>query len=184
MCNWVKQMKAGPLKMKTKQEVEREMAQGLRGGGGDSQADREAKKSPYRSFTQVNDRHLPSIRQMIKDNPVAGQIFMFLVEHMEYRTGGVVASQELLQKVTDSSRTTVYRAVKYLIDKQFIGKGKVGTANVYYINAAIAWHSYGKNHHFAVMNAAVLLDPEENPQLKTSQEKMSVVEERQEEMFR
>lgn len=93
-----------------------------------------------------------------------------------YRDPVRSCSQKLLQKVVGKGRTTVYQAISYLKEKQFIGIKSVGSSNVYHVNAAVVWHSHGDRLHFAELHAAVLLDPEENSSLKVKQERINVIE--------
>jgi len=127
----------------------------------------EAKKSPYTrrgGFTQLNDAEIKNLRRLTLINPTATTIFLFLVEHMS-RYNAVSCSHALLMKVTGKGRTTVSQAVSVLKNMNFIGIKKIGTAQVFHLNANVVWHNYGDKVKFAELMAPILLDPDENPDM-------------------
>ncbi|MBW4597534.1 MAG: replication/maintenance protein RepL [Brasilonema angustatum HA4187-MV1] len=136
----------------------------------DKQQEKEAeerKKSPYTrsGFTQLSDREVANLRKLTSLNPVATEIFLFLLEHMS-SYNAVACPQSLLMKVTGKSRTTVHRAIVLLKESQFIGIKKIGATQVFHLNASIVWRSYGDKIKYAELVAPILLDTEENPELE------------------
>ncbi|MHC5763650.1 hypothetical protein [Nostoc sp.] len=127
----------------------------------------ERKKSPYTKrggFTQFSDREIANLRRLTRVNPVATEIFLFLMEHMS-NYNAVACPHSLLMKITGKSRTTVHRAIVLLKESNFLGVQKIGTTQVFHLNAGIVWHSYGDRIKYAELVAPILLDMEENPEL-------------------
>ncbi|WP_375495299.1 hypothetical protein, partial [uncultured Nostoc sp.] len=125
------------------------------------------KKSPYTKrggFTQFSDREIANLRKLTKVNPVATEIFLFLMEHMS-NYNAVACPHSLLMKITGKSRTTVHRAIVLLKESNFLGVQKIGTTQVFHLNAGIVWHSYGDRIKYAELVAPILLDMDENPEL-------------------
>ena len=139
------------------------------------QAEDARRRSPFKNFLQLNERSVDVLEKITLENPVAAALFLFLSKHMS-RTNAVVCPYSVMQSVTGKSKSVVFRAIKYLKEKQLIGAKRVGGSTVYHLNAAVVWHSYGKNLKYAELYAAVLLDPKENPKLKVNQGRINVVQ--------
>lgn len=131
------------------------------------QEEAERKKSPYTKrggFTQFSDKEIGNLRRLTRLNPVATEVFLFLMEHMS-NYNAVACPQSLLMKITGKSRTTVHRAIVLLKESNFLGVKKIGGTQVFHLNAGIVWHSYGDRIKYAELVAPILLDMEENPEL-------------------
>jgi len=119
-----------------------------------------AKKSPYKDFVQVNKEAYKLEDKLMSESPMAYRIFRFLVNNMD-GYNAVVCSQTVLQEKFEVGRTTVYKAVKLLKDKNFLSVYKSGTTNVYSINKNIVWNSWGSNFKYAKFGANILISQSE-----------------------
>ncbi|WP_114200817.1 replication/maintenance protein RepL, partial [Staphylococcus aureus] len=100
------------------------------------------KKSPYRSWVQMNKDAYKAEDWLMSKSPIAYRIFKFLINNMD-SYNAVMCSQTVLQEQFDVSRVTISRAIKLLKEKQLIDVYKSGTSNVYAVNKQIAWSSWG-----------------------------------------
>lgn len=104
---------------------------------------------------------IKAIQWLIKQNPFASQLFMFFIENMNNKNL-VVASQQLLMEEFEKGRTTVYRAVKFLEEHNFINVAKIGSANAYILNPEIAFQDGHHKKKFVSFEGTILLSKEEN----------------------
>ncbi|PFZ66176.1 replication/maintenance protein RepL, partial [Bacillus pseudomycoides] len=92
-------------------------------------------------FVQVyKGMGLKALQLLIKDNQLASEIFVFFLDNMN-NNNLVMASQQLLSEEFGKGRTTIYKAIKYLEEHNFINVAKVGTANAYIINPEVAFQN-------------------------------------------
>src|SRR5699024_1449254 len=77
------------------------------------------KKSPYRSWVQMNKDAYKAEDWLMSKSPIAYRIFKFLINNMD-SYNAVMCSQTVLQEQFDVSRVTISRAIKLLKEKQFI----------------------------------------------------------------
>lgn len=124
------------------------------------------KKSPYRSWVQMNKDAYKAEDWLMSKSPIAYRIFKFLINNMD-SYNAVMCSQTVLQEQFDVSRVTISRAIKLLKEKQFIDVYKSGTSNVYAVNKQIAWNSWGSNFKHGKFGANIILsESEQDEQVK------------------
>lgn len=126
------------------------------------------KKSPYRSWVQMNKDAYKAEDWLMSKSPIAYRIFKFLINNMD-TYNAVMCSQTVLQEQFDVSRMTISRAIKLLKDKNYIDIYKSGTSNVYAVNKNIAWASWGSNFKHGKFGANIIIsesEQEEDVQLK------------------
>lgn|SRR5690625_215802 len=124
------------------------------------------KKSPYRSWVQMNKDAYKAEDWLMSKSPIAYRIFKFLINNMD-SYNAVMCSQTVLQEQFDVSRVTISRAIKLLKEKQFIDVYKSGTSNVYAVNKQIAWSSWGSNFKHGKFGANIILsESEQDEQVK------------------
>ena len=95
------------------------------------------KIKPNANFVQFYRNEIGSIRELIKDEPKAASLFLFLSEKMD-QENALIVSQETLSEYFGISKRTIIRQLNVLKEKGFIEIIKSGTANVYLVNANIA----------------------------------------------
>jgi hypothetical protein len=116
-------------------------------------------------FVQFNRKNMQAIRSLIKDNPIAAELFMFLTQWMD-RANAVCCSQKLLQEVLGRSRMSIYRAIKHLEDNSVLMIAKQGTANVYILNPEIVWSTWNSNKQYCEFQGAILVSKSENEEIE------------------
>lgn len=129
------------------------------------------KKSPYRSWLQLNKDAYKAEDWLMAKSPIAYRIFKFLINNMD-SYNAVMCSQTVIQERFDVSRMTVSRAIKLLKEKQYIDIYKSGTSNVYAVNKQIAWNSWGSNYKHGKFGANIIIsENEQEEEIKTKIQK-------------
>jgi len=120
---------------------------------------------------------MASIRELLKEEPKAVNLFLFLTEHMD-NSNALIVSKETLSEHMDCSVRTITRQVKILKEKGFLQVLKSGPSNVYCVNANIAWTTSGSKREYARFRAEVLISRSEQQDLKESKIKqLNLIEE-------
>jgi len=107
---------------------------------------------------------LKALQWLIKDNPLASEIFVFFMNNMN-NNNLVMVSQQLLTEEFGKGRTTIYKAIKHLEEHNFINVAKVGTANAYIINPEVAFQDGQHKKKYVSFNGTILLSKKENQTL-------------------
>lgn len=126
------------------------------------------KKSPYRSWVQMNKDAYKAEDWLMSKSPMAYRVFKFLINNMD-SYNAVMCSYKVLQEQFSVSSDTIRRAIKLLREKQYIDVYKSGTSNVYAVNKNIAWASWGSNFKHGKFGANIIIsesEQEEDVQLK------------------
>lgn len=118
------------------------------------------KRSPYKSWLQLNKDAYKSEDWLMSKSPIAYRIFKFLMHNMD-SYNAVMCSQTVLIERFNVSRPTVSRAIKLLKEKQYIDVFKSGTSNIYAVNKQIAWNSWGSNFKHGKFSANIILSESE-----------------------
>lgn len=132
-------------------------------------------------FYQFRKHNFKMIGKLIKENKLAAELFMFLVDNMQEKYNSLIVSQDALCEVLECGRTSIYNATKYLIENKYIQVLKSGVNNVYCVNADIVWTKRANDLYHARFNTAVYLtsseqDEEQRIKIKKSFEKIVEVE--------
>lgn len=115
---------------------------------------------PNSNFVQFYRNEMHGIRDLIKAEPKAASLFMFLAEKMD-QENALIVSKETLAEVMQVSVRTVTRQIAVLKEKGFIQILKSGVTNIYLINANIAWTTDGDRKAFAKFRANVFVSKSE-----------------------
>lgn len=118
------------------------------------------RKSPFKAFYQVNKDHSEDLMWLVKTNPNAYRVLLFLFDHMD-KYNAVMCSYNVLQEALEVSESTVKRAIRVLKEHGFIYIYKSGTSNVYVTNPDIAWNSWGNNRQYCEFPANIILSASE-----------------------
>lgn len=122
------------------------------------------KRSPYSNWYQFNRDHTAEMIWLTTNHPKAQAILLFLLDQMD-TYNAVLCSYTVLQEALGMSQATVARSIKVLKDGGYIAIAKSGTSNVYIVNKALAWGSWGKNFQYCKFPANVVLSATENKEL-------------------
>ena len=125
------------------------------------------KIKPNANFVQFYRNEIGSIRELIKDEPKAASLFLFLSEKMD-QENALIVSQETLSEYFGISKRTIIRQLNVLKEKGFIEIIKSGTANVYLVNANIAWTSYAKKKYAQFKANVFVSKSEQEYKIKSS----------------
>lgn len=112
-------------------------------------------------FVQLYRNHITEVRWLLKKNPLACEIFLFLLEHMD-TSNALACSSALLEDYFEKSRTTIFRAIKVLKEEGFVHTLKLGTSNVYIVNQDIAWSSWNNKKEYCKFEGKILVSRKEN----------------------
>lgn len=108
------------------------------------------------NFIQLYKINLPNLIKLAELDINSVMILFVLLEKMN-KQNAVVISQKALTSIIKKSRTTLYNAIKELVEYKFIEVFKVGTANAYVINSEVAWQDGNdKKSKFASFTAQVI----------------------------
>ena len=138
----------------------------------ESSEEEKAKKN--HNFVQLKRPAIKYFRRLMKDNPLAAQIFTFLMEHMDYRNA-VVCSATVLREYFEVSRMSVYRAIKCLEETHFLIIGKSGSTNVFIVNPEIVWSSYANAKKFCEFQGTIFMSETENKDLEIKAKKFKAI---------
>lgn len=124
-------------------------------------------KSPYKVWAQLNlTGDIKELLWLASEHPKAMSVLLFILKHMD-GYNALVCSHQVIQDALCVSQPTVTRAIKLLKECNFIKVAKSGTSNVYYVNADVAWKSWGKNTQYAEFSAKVMIAGSEQDDYKT-----------------
>ena len=107
-------------------------------------------------FVQLYRPRMKHLRNLMREDMSAAEVFMFLMEHMG-RNNALICSYRVMEEALGMSKSTVYRAIKTLRGKRFIETSRVGTANVYHLNADLVWSSWSTGKRFAALRGNILI---------------------------
>ena len=125
-------------------------------------------------FIQFYKHSFPFVRKLMKENPTACNVFMFLVENME-GDNALVVSQQAMCEVLGLARRTVQYAISYLQENKYIAVLKSGPSNVYCVNADIVWQESHNKKKFARFAARVFMTESEQPNKPVIKERTTSV---------
>ena len=103
-------------------------------------------KNPY--FFQFNKGTYPAVRKLLLDYPLAGNVMLFLIEHMD-NTNSIIVSYSALSEVFERTRQCLSKAISHLKEHNFVDVYKSGNMNVYCLNANVVWHRSRENIKYA-----------------------------------
>lgn len=117
------------------------------------------------SFVQYDESNLTIVRDLIKKNPVAADIFMFLSQHMN-RQNAIVCPSKVLEEITGKARTTVSNAIKLLKDEHYVCTLKSGTTNVYVLNPSLVWKAWRTGKPYCEFDGKIFISKSENAEIE------------------
>lgn len=104
---------------------------------------------------------------LISRKPRAAALLHLIIANMNSR-GALIASQTTLAELSGTSVSTVKRAIKVLVDEQWVQTIRIGSerggALAYVVNRRVAWADKRKNGQYALFDARVLVSERDNPQ--------------------
>lgn len=108
-------------------------------------------------FTQVYGPGWKRLQLLVKENPPAARLYMWIAEHSE-GPGVVVASQDLIAEQLNIHRTTVWRLSKALEKAEALVRIKVhGSVWAYALNPHEVWKGWNTTKEHAVFVTKTLV---------------------------
>lgn len=129
------------------------------------QAAREAaEQRANRGFAQVYPKGWQRLRWLMREWPMAAQLYAFLGEHMDPSAGAVVCSQELLAQELDCHVRTIRRITKWLDeDVGAVVRIKVGAGVYgYALDPDEVWKSWNSAKEYAAFRTKTLARKKDN----------------------
>jgi len=105
-------------------------------------------------WLQFEKKALGELTKLSMASPAAMGTLMYLVNHMS-RSNALVVSQAAIAEGIGSKRETVNRALKYLVDHNFVQIIKAGGVSVYVVNSRVAWQGE-RGARYAAFGADVI----------------------------
>lgn len=111
-------------------------------------------KAPTFGWLQFEKRALKELQVLAIKTPAAMGTLMYMVNRMS-RSNALVVSQKAIADELGITRESVNRAIKHLINHNFVQVIKAGGASVYVVNARVAWQGV-RGDRFAAFQADVI----------------------------
>lgn len=112
------------------------------------------------NFVMLFKNQISSIVNLQKDDAKAGALFMFFLQHMD-RENALIVSMETMGELLGWSIATIKRKIQVLKEKNFIESQRTGNSSIYFVNANLAWTTYGNKKEYAQFKANVLISKSE-----------------------
>lgn len=116
--------------------------------------------SKNQDFVMFFRNNMKLIGELNKQDAKAGALFLFFCEQMD-QSNALVCSLETISEINGWAVPTTKRKIKFLKDQGFIDVQKSGNANIYFVNARIAWTSSRAGREYAKFKANVILSARE-----------------------
>ena len=123
--------------------------------------ERQDKEKKNSNFVMMYREHMPEIRWLMKKSGIAGAMFNFTLDHMDYNNA-LMCSYQVFIDYFQISKQTVTRSIKLLKDNGFIDILKSGTSNIYIVNSEVAWTSWDNQKKYCKFQGNVLISATEN----------------------
>lgn len=138
-------------------------------------AKQEKYQGGYRKWAQLNMDEIPNLRALNQQYSTACSVLLFMIEKMD-RTNAFSCSHSTMAKVLKISESSVRRAIRYLLEQNFIDVIRVpGREALYYINGNLAWKAFGEDQKFAEFKATIVVPREYMDGVKTVHSKTKSV---------
>lgn len=121
-------------------------------------------KPPTFGWLQFEKKALKELQNMAIRSPAAMGTLMYMVNRMS-RSNALVVSQQAIADELNIKRESVNRAIKHLVEHNFVQVIKAGGASVYVVNSRVAWQG-NRGERYAAFGADVIaLESEQSGEL-------------------
>jgi len=162
------------LNLRTPQERE-QFRERLAAGRDEAVSDAERRRMNS-DFVQVYPKGWARMRELLKETKSQAPllVYTFIAEHIDADGGVLVADQETICEAIGISRTTLWRAVTFLEDRNAILRLTVGgSVSAYALDPTEVWKSWDSAKETAVFNTKTMVRKKAQPDL--IQRKMQVM---------
>lgn len=118
-------------------------------------------ESKNSNFVQLYRESMPEMRWLMTNHQFASSLLFFILEHMDNRNA-LACSYSVFEDYFGKHKTTIYRNLKILEDNGFVDILKMGTSNVYVVNADLAWTDSNSTKKYAKYDGKILVSKKEN----------------------
>ena len=105
-------------------------------------------------WLQFEKKATQELQTLAMKSPAAMGRLMYLVNNMS-RSNALVVSQQAIANGIGAKRETVNRAIKYLVEHNFVQIVKAGGATVYIVNSRVAWQG-NRGERYAYFGADIM----------------------------
>lgn len=150
--------KMAGLNLRTPQERE-QFRERLAAGRDEEISDAERRRM-NRDFAQVYPKGWARIRELLKDTKSQAPLLLytFIAEHADADGGVLVADQETICEAIGISRTTLWRAITFLEERNALLRVSVGgSVNAYALDPTEIWKSWDSAKESAVFNTRTMV---------------------------
>jgi DNA-binding transcriptional regulator YhcF (GntR family) len=112
-------------------------------------------------WLQFEKKALKEMTKLSMASPAAMGTLMYLVNHMS-RSNALVVSQQAIAEGIGGKRETVNRALRYLVEHNFVQIIKAGGVSVYVVNSRVAWQGERGARYAAFGADVIAIESEQN----------------------
>ncbi|MGE6379932.1 replication/maintenance protein RepL [Peribacillus muralis] len=127
----------------------------------EEEKDKKEQENKNANFVQLYRENMPEMRWLMTNHAFPSSLLFFILEHMDNRNA-LACSYSVFEDYFGKSRMTIYRAIKILEENGFIDVLKMGTSNVYLVNADLAWTDSNSSKKYAKYDGKILVSKKEN----------------------
>ena len=115
-------------------------------------------------WLQFEKKALKELQNLAIKSPAAMGTLMYMVNRMS-RSNALVVSQQAIADELHIKRESVNRAIKHLVDHNFVQVIKAGGASVYVVNSRVAWQGDRGSRYAAFGADVIALENEQTGQI-------------------
>lgn len=144
----------------TRSPHEREQMRERLAAGRDEEISEEERRRQNKDFVQVYSKGWARIRGLMKETKSQAPLLLytFIAEHMDADGGVVVADQETICEAIGVSRTTLWRAITFLEERNALLRITVGgSVSAYALDPSEVWRSWDSAKERAVFRTKTVV---------------------------
>lgn len=127
----------------------------------DKEEDQRQEEEKNTNFIQLYRENMAEVRWLMANHQFASSLLFFILEHMDNRNA-LACSYAVFEDYFEKSKMTIYRGIKVLQENGFIDVLKMGTSNVYVVNAELAWTDKRNYKKYVKYDGKILVSRKEN----------------------
>jgi len=108
-------------------------------------------------FAMIEKQALTNLDQLMAKDLQAARLIITLIKFLEPGSGGVVViSKQTMAELMAVSQSTISRALRTLIDGNWVQRVRIGSAHAIAVNDTVAWVGQRTDRRFASFSATVI----------------------------
>jgi DNA-binding transcriptional MocR family regulator len=121
-------------------------------------------KAPTFGWLQFEKKALKELQVLAIKSPAAMGTLMYMVNRMS-RSNALVVSQQAMADELGIKRESVNRAIRHLVEHNFLQVIKAGGASVYVVNSRVAWQGNRGDRYAAFQADVIAIESEQTGEL-------------------